>query len=334
MKLIAETAWHHKGSFNFMDKLISALIDATNTDYIKLHFLLNEKEYFHDDILKETNVKDLTFDKEQWDYFLKKIAKSEKKVMLLLNDIDSIEFGMYYDPEIVEIHSVCLNDIHLLEALKSNIDSNTQVVLGIGGSTLYEVESAINTIQSNNIVLMHGFQNYPTLYEDINLKKIKKIIDLYPNFKHGYADHSAWNEKNNILITLFAASLGMEYIEKHVTTEYGNKNFPDWNSAISIEMFNNLENKLAILNKCMGNGKLELNSAEKEYSKYGPMKKAAFYKKNIKVGELLKKDMIEFKRSKLISNLSQIDVLNKMGSEIDSDQKKGDLVLNEHFKKQ
>ena len=33
--------------------------------------------------------------------------------MLLFNDKKSIEFGMKFDPEIVEIHSVCLNDIFI-----------------------------------------------------------------------------------------------------------------------------------------------------------------------------------------------------------------------------
>ena len=333
MKIIAETAWHHKGDFDFMDRLTSALIDETKADYIKFHLLLNEKEYYRDDILKEINVKDLTFDKKQWDYFISKVVKSDKKPMLLLNDSESIEFGMSYSPELIEIHSVCLNDIHLLDALKSNIDSNVKIVLGVGGSSLYEIENAINTIQSENIVLMHGFQNYPTKYEDINLKKIKKIMNLFPNFEHGYADHSAWDELNNIAITLFGATLGMNYIEKHVTTAYGDKNYPDWNSAISIEMFNELINKLDTLEQCMGDGNLELNNAEKKYSIYGPMKKAAFYARNINKGELLEKDMINFKRSSLVSNMSQLDVISKLGTELIVDQKKDTLVLNEHFNK-
>ena len=37
----------------------------------------------------------------------------------------------------------------------------------------------------------------------------------------GYADHTAWNEENNGLITLLVSSNGMDFIEKHVTTEYG-----------------------------------------------------------------------------------------------------------------
>ena len=50
---------------------------------------------------------------------------------------------------------------------------------------------------------MFGFQNYPTKYKNINLEKVRKIQSMYPKLKFGYADHTAWNEPNNELITLF-----------------------------------------------------------------------------------------------------------------------------------
>ena len=46
-------------------------------------------------------------------------------------------------------------------------------------------------------------------------------MSLYPDLIHGHADHTSWDHEHNVLITLFGASLGMEYIEKHVTTHPG-----------------------------------------------------------------------------------------------------------------
>ena len=73
--------------------------------------------------------------------------------MFLLNDIKSIEFCMKFNPEIVEIHSVCLNDIKLLKALNNHLDKNIKVALGVGGSTLYEIEHAINVLDHQNVTL-------------------------------------------------------------------------------------------------------------------------------------------------------------------------------------
>ena len=49
MKLIAETAWHHQGEFEFFKRLISSIDHRTQADIIKLHLSLNQKEYMSTD---------------------------------------------------------------------------------------------------------------------------------------------------------------------------------------------------------------------------------------------------------------------------------------------
>jgi sialic acid synthase SpsE len=224
-----------------------------------------------------------------------------------------VEFGLRFNPLLIEIHSTCLNDIHLLKCIKNNISKNQNIVLGVGGSTLYEVENAVNILQSENIVLMFGFQNYPTKYSNINLRKVKRIMQLFPEFKFGFADHTAWDEKENILITLIQAAIGMNYVEKHVTLQFGEKRC-DWEAAIKIEMLNDLADKLRILEDLTGDGKLELNSGEKKYSTFGPMKKAPFVSKDVTEDDLLAIDNLIFKRTDRESDLSQIGALEKIGS--------------------
>ena len=98
--------------------------------------------------------------------------------MLLLNDTQAVEFGFSFEPEFVEIHSVCLNDIFLLDSFKKYLHDKTTLVLGVGGTDLYEIDFALNYLEHNNTMLMFGFQNYPTVYEDINLNKVRKIMNL------------------------------------------------------------------------------------------------------------------------------------------------------------
>ncbi|MCD4795149.1 MAG: N-acetylneuraminate synthase family protein [Bacteroidales bacterium] len=322
VSLIAETAWHHDGNFNFMKDLVKKIITQTKTDYIKLHLSFDFNEYMTKNHPAYGFFENKLLSENQWTEIINKIQQSEKKIMLLLNDKKAIDFGIQYNPDLVEIHSVCLNDIKLLHHLKNKIDQKTKIVLGVGGSTLYEIENAINTLQNNNIVLMHGFQNYPTKYEDINFRKIMKIISLFPNFEHGYADHTAWNNENNVLITLLGAVLGMDYIEKHITTELGQER-TDWQAAINIDTFNELQSKLEILNACSGNGLLELNIGEKKYSVFGPNKKAGILNKNIKSGSVITENDIDFKRTKKITDLSQIDLINSFGRKVQKDFSKG-----------
>lgn len=330
MKLIAETAWHHDGDFDFLKNLVTEISIKTQADYVKLHILLNVDEYVHTDHPGYEWMVDRTFSELQWDEIFQIVLSNNKKLMLLFNDKAAIDFGMKYKPELVEIHSVCLNDIDLLEHLNSKTQNNTKIILGVGGSDLYEIENATQVFENRNIVLMHGFQNYPTQYADINFGKVIKTMQLYSNFEHGYADHTGWDNENNILITLLGANLGMQYIEKHVTTAYGEERV-DWQAAINIEMFNQIAEKLDVVSKAYGDSKFALNAGEQSYSTFGAMKKAAILCKEVKKGDTFTKDCFSFKRTGQSSDLSQIEILAKIDQKISKDLILGHCINSNDF---
>ena len=331
MKLIAETAWHHQGDFGFMKKLVSEISQHANADIIKLHVTLDLKEYMAEDHPLFDGTRECMFGEMQWKEIIKLILSGEKELMLLFNDTKAVEFGMQYNPTHVEIHSVCLNDINLLTSLRQHLARETKLVLGAGGSSLYEIENAINILQHPNIVLMFGFQNFPTKYEDINFAKMRRIMKLFPEFEFGYADHTAWDEPNNVLITLLGAALGMNYVEKHVTIAYGEERI-DWSAAVSIDMFNEIKEKMDLIQACNGDRLLRLNKGEKEYSIFGPMKKAAVLTKDLKAGQKLERDMLAFKRTGQNSDMSQVEVLQSIGKEITKGIKTGQVLMREYLK--
>lgn len=326
MKLIAETAWHHDGDFEFFLNLVEAICLQTKSDYVKYHITLDVDEYMSKDHPAYSWAKERVFSIQQWEEVFFNTKAHGKKLMLLFNDRKAIEFGMQFNPELVEIHSVCLNDIKLLESLKNNIENkSTKIVLGVGGTDLYEIEHAIDFLDSQNIVMMHGFQNYPTKYEDINFLKMKKIMDLYPEFDHGYADHTIWNHENNVFITIMGAALGMHFVEKHVTTQPGVER-TDWQAAVSIERFIEIQDKMEVLKEANGNGLLKMNEGEQSYSTYGVMKKAAILNADVNKGETLTLEKIDFKRTGQSSDLSQHDVLKKLGGVFSRDLDKGQTI--------
>ena len=326
MKLIAETAWHHDGDFSFFLKLVETICLETTCDYIKYHVTLDVDEYMHIDHPGYEWAKKRIFTQEEWKEIFYLTEKHGKKLMLLFNDRRSVEFGMQFNPDLVEIHSVCLNDINLLTSLKNTIGNKpTKIVLGVGGTNLYEIEHAINFLENDNIVMMHGFQNYPTEYKDINFSKIKKIMSLYSNLDHGYADHTAWNHENNVFITMMGAALGMDYIEKHVTIDPG-EGRTDWQAAITIEDFVEIQDKMKVLSMAKGNGLLKMNKGEEAYSTFGVMKKAAILIEDVKQGEVFKLDKINFKRTGQSSDLSQLDIIKFEEKVFTKDLSKGQTI--------
>ena len=330
MKLIAETAWHHEGDYEFMKNLVTEISTKTEADIVKMHITLDFEEYMDPSHNGYALLKPWLFNKSQWSELIAIVRHNGKQVMLLLNDIEAIKFGLHFSPEYVEIHSVCLNDVFMLDELKKGLSQSTKVVLGVGGTSIDEIDHVIHYLKHSNMLLMFGFQNYPTVYEDVNLNKIRKIMKLFDNFEYGYADHTAWDSPHNELVTLLGAASGMAYIEKHVTTHYG-ENRIDWPAAISIDMFNNLHKKVKILDGLNGDGTLSMNEGELNYSIFGPMKKAAVLKKSVKKGEIFSLDMIRFVRTKKVSDMSQVNVVQSVGRIFDQDIDSGAILMTNFF---
>ena len=330
MKLIAETAWHHEGDYEFMRSLVTEISTKTETDIVKLHITLNFDEYMDSSHDAYSLLKPWLFSKGQWSELITIIRQHGKQIMLLLNDSEAIKFGLSLNPEYVEIHSVCLNDVFMLDELKRGLHQSTKIVFGVGGTRIDEIDHAINYLGHSNVLLMFGFQNYPTVYEDVNLNKIRKIMKLFDNFEYGYADHTAWDSEHNELVTLLGAASGMSYIEKHVTTCYGEERV-DWPAAISIDMFNNLHKKVKVLDGLNGDGMLSMNKGELSYSVFGPMKKAAVLKTDVLKGDSLTLDMIKFARTKNISDMSQVDVVKSIGNRINKNIENGTVLMNKYL---
>ena len=315
IKLIAETAWHHEGDYDFMQQLVTKICTDTSADIVKLHITLDLDEYMDSRHEAYATLSNWLFSEEQWGKLIALIRLHGKELMLLLNDSSAIRFAAQFKPEIVELHSVCLNVPNLQKALIDHIDPKTKVAIGVGGCTLQEVDAAVRAFSSRETILMFGFQNYPTKYEDVNLAKIRKIQALYNDKKFGYADHTGWDEPNNELITLLVTANGMNYVEKHVTTAYGSKRC-DYSAAISIAMLNELATRLEVLNSLQGNGVLTLNDGEKTYSQYGPMKMAAVASRDLNKDEVLSEGMIRFCRTREKSDLSQVDIVESFGRKV------------------
>lgn len=327
--LIAETAWNHEGDYNYFVRLIDKAV-SSRADIIKLHLMLNIDEYMLPDHPDYAKLASMMFTKGQWDKIIQKILKKNKELMLLVNDMESIEFCKKYYPKYIEIHSVALNDFQLINRLNDSFHKDTNIVIGIGGSSLDEIENAINLIEYQNIILMYGFQNFPTKYWEISFNKMRRLIKFFNNHGFGYSDHTAWDETDNLLITLFGASTGVKYIEKHITLDYGKKRI-DNVAAISIEMLDMLKEKLELLEDCNGSDLVKLNNSELRYSISGLMKKNPFLRRFISSGESLSIDDICFLRTNQFSNISQLEIYNLIGRKLNRDLSKGQILMREFF---
>ena len=322
MKLIAETAWHHEGDITFLKNLATG-IAKSQADVAKFHLLLDLDEYIDQSHSLYDKYKLWNITTNDW-LNIFEIVKN-KELMLLCNDTKAIEFAAGNNPDIIEIHAVCMADLNMLDALKQNIGSTTRIALGISGNKLDEIDFTLNYLGNKNIILMYGFQNYPTDLNHVNLNKLNKIMKFYSEYEFGYADHCGYNESFNEFVTLSGAALGVEFIEKHVTTQPGIKRI-DYEAAIGFKELDQIKSRMNDLSAVLGSGELKFNSGEQSYARLGILKKAPISKFEIKAGQPFTRECVAMKRVKTEYDFSPHDVILKFGGVFKHDIPAGSVI--------
>ena len=328
--LIAECAYSHEGDREYLKKSIKKIADAGCIDAVKFHVLFDVQIYMCPDHDLYEKIQEWLFSEDKWRNIIDYARGLNLDVIILADDLGSLDFLKAIEDKLsaIEIHACSLNDIKMLNKVAN---FSIPVILGIGGSTIDEISFAISYLKKKeklDIILMYGFQSYPTRYEYINLKKMQKIKELF-DLPIGYADHTSWNDENQDLITLAGFICGANVIEKHFVLKKG-ENRIDYEAAISSEDFCNLYKKLEILQKAMGDGEIELNKYEKEYGKIGPIKKAIVADKDIDKDEEISLQNIAFKRTNKISNIKQTEVQNLLKRKAKDKIRKNELITFEN----
>lgn len=323
--LIGETAFHHQGEMNFVLELIQHA-NELKLNAIKFHLLQDLDDYMVAHHKAIEVLRPWCFNASQWDEILTTVAQTDLDIILLCNDAASLDWVLQcqFPIKAIELHATGLNDYFLLE--KAAQFKGT-VILGVGGSTVEEIKYAIDYLRANgqeDIFLMHGFQNYPTDYKDINLSKMQKLSHLF-GLPIGYADHTDPSDPANETISVLAAAMGFNVLEKHFTHEFGKKRI-DAQAAVSLEQMKNIKELLEKAVLAYGNNSLEMSKAEKKYGETGPMKKAIVARVEIQKGEQLSLDKIAFKRTNAPTYMKQHQLFSIMGLTVSRAIKKDELI--------
>lgn len=323
--IIGETAYNHEGDIKYLYKMIDDTTEL-KINAIKFHMLLNPESYMQKKHSLIKKISKWVFYKRQWSEIIDYSNKKNLDVIILCDDVESVEYILENNINVsaIELHATGLNDYFLLNSVSG---FNKQIILGVGGSTIDEIAYAIDFLKSkgkDNILLMYGFQSYPTKYTDINLAKMLKIRGLF-NLPIGYADHTAFDDPNNEIISCMAAMMGINVLEKHYTPDYGIERI-DYHAAAGKMQMLKIKKLMELALKVYGNGNLKMSKAELEYGNTGPMKKAIVAKKDIKKGEKISLDNLWFKRTVEESPIKPNQFLQLIGLEALKDIKEDELI--------
>ena len=140
---------------------------------------------------------------------------------------------------------------------------------------------------SNDITLLHCNTQYPTPYEDVNLKAMQSM-EKEINIKVGYSDHT-----RGIEVPIAAVAMGAKVIEKHFTLDR-NMEGPDHNASLEPNELKAMVSAIRNIEMALGDGEKKVSKSERENIEIA--RKSIVASKKIKKGEILSCDNITTKR--------------------------------------
>lgn len=285
--IIAEIASAHEGDFDLAKKLIS-LASETGTDGIKF-------QIYHPD--------ELAVKSYRWYDTYKKVCYTEKQWKELIDYAVKLGLDVWIEPydrwglkivktleniKGVKIPSLIFSDHELVQSI---LNLKCKKLIGIGGYSIKQIKDFLKHLNvGNDVVLLCGFQKYPTKIDDLNLERIKSVKDEL-GMPVGYADHIAGGSEYAKIIPCLSIMKGAELIEKHLTDDRSKKGL-DYYSSLNPEEFRDMVGMIRNVEKAVGSGVIK--DEEREYLKDSTKIVA---KHDISMGKILTKNDIQFKRT-------------------------------------
>ena len=222
-------------------------------------------------------------------------------------DLDSANMLNSLSVELYKVASCDLPDYRLLRQLAS---FGKPIILSTGGSTLDEIDKAIDVIYQEvnfKVILLACMLSYPTPDADANLRKIVALRERYPWMIVGLSDHTEPDE--NMIIPSVAVSLGARVIEKHYTLDRkmtGSGHFFSVNPGDLTKMISNIR----LTETVMGNHGLKVEEVERAACENA--RRSIVADSFIAEGTIITSDLLGMKRPADGLSPSQIDdVLGK-----------------------
>ncbi len=331
--IIAEAGVNHNGNLKLAKKLIDVAAQA-GADAIKFQTFdpktlvtraTAKAEYQTKNIGKESQydmLKRLMLPRE-WHKELKEYV--EKLGLIFISTPFSLDDAIFLKKLGVNAIKIGSSDTANLPYLAEIAKWNIPLILSTGMSDLEEIKESVQTIQkskNNKLILLHCISNYPTKYEEVNLKAINTLQKEF-GLITGLSEHTT-----GIEVPIASVALGAKVIEKHFTLD---KNLPGPDHPISIEPNELKQMIVSIRNveKATGNGIKAPRSSEFKIAKVA--RKSIVAVKNIKTGQIITADYIGIKRPG--NGLSPKYYFDVIGAKALKNIKTDTLINKGHYQK-
>ena len=299
--IIAEIGVNHNGNINLAYKLIDKAAEA-GADFAKFQTSIADYHISKHAEKAEYQKKNTNKNESQVQMARKLCLKvsdfpkiynycKKKKIKFLSSpfDIPSIKFLKRYNKNFYKIPSGEITNLPYLEEIGK---LKSKIILSTGMSSIKEISEAIKILinfgtKKRDITILHCNTEYPTPYEDVNLRAMVEMKNFF-NCTVGYSDHTS-----GIIVPIMAVSLGAKVIEKHLTLDR-KMTGPDHKASIEPFEFTDMVQKIRLAEKILGSSEKKITKSEKKNIKIA--RKSIVASKKIFKGEIFTIDNLLVKR--------------------------------------
>lgn len=119
----------------------------------------------------------------------------------------------------IKVHGTDMANVSLLSQIART--TVPKILLGAGGAFRPEIEQAIRLLAGKEIVILLGFQSYPTPNDANQIARVRMLSKLWstqnPNVRVGFADHASPDSSLRLALAATALGAGARVFEKHLT---------------------------------------------------------------------------------------------------------------------
>ncbi|MBU1659454.1 N-acetylneuraminate synthase family protein [bacterium] len=182
------------------------------------------------------------------------------------------------------------DDLTSLQQLRYYASKGLPMIISAGmayESEIHDALEAIRETRNDDITVLHCVSSYPTQAEEVNLKKIPAIKNIF-GVKVGFSDHTLGSTA-----AVGAVCFGACVIEKHFTLDNAMAGPDHWFSVNPKELQKYIQD-IRFIENAIGSSELKPTTKELEMRKLARRKVVA--KTEIQAGQTIEARHVDFKR--------------------------------------
>lgn len=300
--IIAEAGVNHNGYLDIAKHLVDSAVDA-GVDIIKFQTFKASKLVKKDAKQAEYQKKNIGDGNDSQYDMLKKLelSKEDHEELVAYCNHKGIRFwSTAFDLDSLDyLHSLNLGlwkipsgEITNYPYIRKIAQYGEPVIMSTGMCNELDIHNALDVLikfglPKEKITILHCNTQYPTPFEDVNLKAmltIQKDFDV----NIGYSDHT-----RGIEVPIAAVALGATVIEKHFTLDR-NMPGPDHKSSLEPNELKDMVSAIRNIEQALGDGEKKVSASEQANIAVARKSIVAAY--DIKKGEELTEDNLTVKR--------------------------------------